>query len=65
MVVPISFVFEHMGTLNEMDKEFAELAAASGITSFTTLDSSCFDGVYATTDAVEGFSWNHDPDEVA
>lgn len=34
VLVPISFVFEHMGTLNEIDREYAELAASVGITSF-------------------------------
>jgi len=34
VLVPISFVFEHMGTLNEMDCEFAALARERGITSF-------------------------------
>jgi ferrochelatase len=34
VLVPISFVFEHMATLNEMDREFAELARASGVTTF-------------------------------
>ena len=29
MIVPISFVFEHMGTLNEMDREFAGDAAVT------------------------------------
>jgi len=34
VMVPLSFVFEHMGTLNEMDRELASLARASGITTF-------------------------------
>ena len=34
VLVPISFVFEHMATLNEMDREYAQLAASSGIKSF-------------------------------
>ena len=34
VMVPVSFVFEHMGTVNEMDREYAALAAASGIRSF-------------------------------
>jgi len=34
VMVPISYVFEHMGTLNEMDREFASLARSCGITSF-------------------------------
>ena len=38
--------------LSDLTKSVTDEAAASGITSFTTLDSSCFDGVYATTDAV-------------
>ncbi len=29
VLVPISFVFEHMGTLNEMDRECADLGAIS------------------------------------
>ena len=29
VLVPISFVFEHMGTLNEMDREYADLGAIS------------------------------------
>ena len=39
VVVPISFVFEHMGTLNEMDREFAALAAQNGITTCAGTDS--------------------------
>lgn len=27
LLVPVSFVFEHMGTLNEMDRELADVAA--------------------------------------
>jgi ferrochelatase len=34
VVVPISFVFEHMATLNDMDLEFAELARSSKIKHF-------------------------------
>ena len=34
VMVPISFVYEHMGTVNEMDREYATLAAAAGIRSF-------------------------------
>merc|ERR1719345_570057 len=34
VMVPISFVYEHMGTVNEMDREYAALAAAAGIRSF-------------------------------
>jgi len=34
VLVPISFVFEHMATLNVMDCEFAGVAAACGIQSF-------------------------------
>jgi len=34
VLVPISFVFEHMGTLNEMDCEAAAQAASVGIRSF-------------------------------
>ena len=34
VLVPISFVFEHMATLNEMDMEFAELARDAGVTTF-------------------------------
>jgi len=34
VLVPISFVFEHMATLNEMDREYAALAASCGIQSF-------------------------------
>jgi len=34
VVVPISFVFEHMATLNEMDNEFRSLADAAGISTF-------------------------------
>jgi len=34
VLVPISFVFEHMATLNEMDREFAEVAARSGVKHF-------------------------------
>lgn len=34
VMVPISYVFEHMGTLNEMDRELAKLAASCGITTF-------------------------------
>ena len=33
-LVPISFVFEHMATLNEMDREFRQLAQTTGIPSF-------------------------------
>ena len=29
VLVPISFVFEHMGTLNEMDREYVDLGAIS------------------------------------
>ena len=34
VVVPISFVFEHMGTLNEIDREYAYTAKQAGITTF-------------------------------
>ena len=34
VLVPISFVFEHMATLNEMDREYASLAASEGIDTF-------------------------------
>ena len=34
VVVPISFVFEHMGTLNEIDREYASTAKQAGITTF-------------------------------
>ena len=34
VLVPISFVFEHMATLNEMDREFADVARETGITHF-------------------------------
>jgi len=34
VMVPISFVYEHMGTVNEMDIEYSALAAAAGIRSF-------------------------------
>ena len=34
VLVPISFVFEHMATLNEMDREFKQLAATTGIEHF-------------------------------
>jgi len=34
VLVPISFVFEHMATLNEMDREFADVARSTGITHF-------------------------------
>lgn len=34
VLVPISFVFEHMGTVREMDVEYAELAASLGIDTF-------------------------------
>jgi len=41
VLVPISFVFEHMATLNEMDCEYAELASECGMRDFArvpTLD---------------------------
>ena len=31
MLVPISFVFEHMATLNEMDRGFADLGAGLSV----------------------------------
>jgi len=34
VLVPVSFVFEHMGTLNELDEECAAVAKAAGITTF-------------------------------
>ena len=34
VLVPISFVFEHMATLNEMDRGFSELASTAGIEHF-------------------------------
>jgi len=34
LLVPVSFVFEHMGTLNEMDRELADVAAQAGVRSF-------------------------------
>ena len=34
VMVPISFVFEHVGTLNVMDREYAALAAECGVKSF-------------------------------
>lgn len=34
VLVPISFVFEHMATLNEMDREFKQLAGTTGIDHF-------------------------------
>jgi len=34
VLVPISFVFESMSTVNEMDREYAALASTAGITSF-------------------------------
>mmetsp|Transcript_11380 Transcript_11380/g.19105 ORF Transcript_11380/g.19105 Transcript_11380/m.19105 type:complete len:477 (+) Transcript_11380:28-1458(+) len=34
VLVPVSFVFEHMGTLNEMDREYAAIAASCGVRSF-------------------------------
>jgi len=34
VLVPISFVFEHMATLNEMDREFRQLATSAGIANF-------------------------------
>lgn len=34
VVVPISFVFEHMATLNEMDREFKQIASDAGIERF-------------------------------
>ena len=34
VLVPISFVFEHMGTLNEIDREYASTAKQAGITTF-------------------------------
>ncbi|EOD09972.1 putative ferrochelatase [Emiliania huxleyi CCMP1516] len=38
VLVPISFVFEHMGTLNEMDRELAAVAEQAGITSFARVE---------------------------
>lgn len=34
LLVPVSFVFEHMGTLNEMDRELADVATRAGIRDF-------------------------------
>ena len=40
--------------LTDLTKSVTEEAIASGITTLTSLDSSCFDGVYATGDAISG-----------
>ena len=45
-MVPISFVFEHMATLNDMDREFAELARSQGITNFVRARQRCLEAAW-------------------
>jgi ferrochelatase len=49
VMVPISFVYEHMGTVNEMDREYAALAASSGIRSFVRVPTLSTDPAFIDT----------------
>jgi len=49
VMVPISFVYEHMGTVNEMDREYAALAAAAGIRSFVRVPTLSTDPAFIET----------------